>query len=223
MKNDELDKWGLSILKGTENLWEKMYKYEPGFSVFYTPLKYEPELMILGMNPGGSEKDFDLTKARLIPKDHDYFITYPDPYRLAEKMNNVFKNIGKMPLLKNSVKLNVNFFRSKNQEGWNKINPELRKEAESFCKDKVKEIIEKLKPRTILAEGIGSHEIIKKNLGIEKLSDELVSSPESKQALFIETVDSPIPLYGIAHPTGARGVFEKDWNLIESSLKKRLG
>ncbi len=109
----ELKQWAENLLRETYEKWNSLEgKYEfwkSGFAVFYSPVYENPDLMVIGYNPGGNENDFNEKEALVIPAEHDYFKW---KYSLAKKMKDIFSKINKTELLRMSVKLNLIFFRS---------------------------------------------------------------------------------------------------------------
>ena len=90
----------------------------------YSPVSQNPQFMLIGINPGGDESCFDETRDSKIPLEHEYF---KEDYRLAEIMRDILKQAGLKQELKQSVKTNLNFFRSKSEKQWNEIEANLKK------------------------------------------------------------------------------------------------
>lgn len=218
MNPDDISLWAKQFHHELRLKWEELYKKEPklehGFQGFYSPVSYQPELMVLGLNPGGSKNDFDIRDCEDIPLIHSY---YEYKYPLAEKMKSFFEG-SLEPLLRNSVKTNVIFFRSKNMDEWYKLNPVIRKEAEDFCNQKVLELINTLKPKRLLLEGIGSYNIIHNVLG---LSDENKNVIAPKRKIVIHNEKDDLKIMGIIHPTGARPrVSNEEFEIIKEAVMK---
>jgi hypothetical protein len=213
-----LEKWASNLVSDVHNQWKSLQEkhgcFSSGYSVFYSPVSSNPALMVIGFNPGGGADSFDETKANQIPQEHDYFV---HDYALAKKMRDLFSSIGKSDLLKNSVKTNLIFFRTKSQDDWNAVEPVVRKQIEMYCRDKVLEMIEVMKPRLILSEGIETYLTLKRALGIQE--DEALES--QGRSLFLKAKSSSLKLLGIIHPSGAR-VSNDDWSLIRSRLLVEL-
>lgn len=159
----DLNQWSDSLLRETYNKWSSLEgKYEfwkSGFAVFYSPVYENPDLMIIGYNPGGDSDTFNEKEALLIPEEHEYFKwNYP----LAKKMREtIFNKINKTDLLRKSIKLNLIFFRSNNKKCFTSISREVRKDIEQFCHGKVREIIIPTKPKIVIAEGIITYDKLK--------------------------------------------------------------
>jgi len=154
---------------------------------------------------GGDERCFDETRDSKIPLEHEYF---KEDYPLAEIMRDIFKQAGLEQELKQSIKTNLNFFRSKSEKQWSEIEANLKKEIESFCEKRVKEFIDLAKPRVIFCEAFSVLERLLKILNQKtsqlriayrssKASDRLYQSFKFKD-FYINGI------IGIPHPTGSR-------------------
>lgn len=214
------------VLKDVRYYWKslqgKYYFWKSGFAVFYSPVKENPEYMLIGINPGGDKGAFDEERELKIRSEHEYFVeTYP----LARKMRALFEKAGLERELKESVKTNLIFFRSecfrkkKNcNDVWNNIEPNLRQTMESFCKEKILELIEIIKPRIILAESLY---VFDRLLGMlhqktQKLSDQFRFSKRGRlyQSFLFE--DFYVRgIIGISHLTGSFLSHEEKLRLVE--------
>ena len=201
------------ILDSVQRYWKELQDKYPqysslwrsGFSVFYSPVSQNPQFMLIGINPGGDERCFDETRDSKIPLEHEYF---KEDYRLAEIMRDIFKGAGLEQELKQSVKTNLNFFRTKSKKQWSEIEANLKKEIESFCEKRVKEFIDVAKPRVIFCEAFSVLERLLRVLNQEtsqlmidyrssKASDRLYQSFKFKD-FYVNGI------IGIPHPTGSR-------------------
>lgn len=212
----DIDQWAKQFHRELREKWEELHKREPrmehGFQGFYSPVVHHPELMVLGLNPGGSKDDFDIADCENIPDIHSY---YQYNYPLAKKMRNIFEGPLE-PILKNSVKTNVIFFRSKNMNEWYRLTPAIREEAEKFCNQKVSELITTLKPKRLLLEGFGAYHIAHNVLNLNNQTKKFIAL---KRNLIIHNEKDDLKIIGIIHPTGARPS-NKEWEIIKEEVKK---
>ncbi|KAA0257287.1 hypothetical protein FHQ18_09565 [Deferribacter autotrophicus] len=198
--------WAENLLKDVSTFYEnfKEFNQEYGFAVFYSPIRLNPELMIIGYNPGGDEKDFNKEEAMSIPEKHEY-ITYKDDkdYKAAKNMYELFKRLNKTQLLENSIKLNMIFFRTKNIAKWKEINKKIRIEIEEYCFNKVKEIIEKLKPRILLIEGIKTFDLFIDKIISERFhkSCKVECKKVNNKRILCKCSFDNIKVLGIIHPS----------------------
>jgi len=219
--NKEIIEFGEKIIQDTFQKWkdsQNQYDFwNYGFGVFYSPIYYQPDLMIIGYNLGGTEKDFKLDESVIIPEEHEYFVY---DYKLARKQKDIWGRLNKINMLKESVKLNLNFFRSRNITQWKTINKSLRKEIEIFCASKVKEIIFKVQPKVILVEGMKTYdELFFKVFNVLSVNSETIK--RNKRRIFTKSVYDNKDIIGIIHPSGCRLAYE-DFELIISSLKDAI-
>jgi hypothetical protein len=218
MENDNNEIFFIEIMKEVDQEWFKFRdKLKKGYAVFYSPPRINPELMIIGFNPGGDEKAFNRCRENKFPQGHEYL---KENYPMAKKMKELFKNMGTLELLQNSVKLNLIFFRSKATDEWKAIEKTTRNHLEEFCLNKVEYIIMKLEPKFILAEGILTYRILKNRIFSGK--DYIEENPfgESKNLLLTTKFNDPdIRLIGIRHPTGKwTKPSKEEWDKIGNYL-----
>ncbi len=56
MNNSELQKWGQGLIDKLNKDWSHIPEGQiSGYSIFYSPISFQPDLMVIGDNPGGSE------------------------------------------------------------------------------------------------------------------------------------------------------------------------
>lgn len=207
--------WAENLVREVEQVWRQHPFLTAGYSVFYSPVQMNPKLMVIGFNPGGGTDSFDPKQALKIPEKHEYF---SEDYPLARRMRSTFESIEKLDLLENSVKTNLIFFRTRNVEEWETVEPVIRKQLERFSMGKVVEIISTLKPKTLIAEGIETYTYLKRLLS---LGDKEESMQSQGRSLFIANDNMSPRLLGIIHPTGAR-VNNSEWDKIRDALKTHL-
>jgi hypothetical protein len=217
----DIDIWVEELLKDVCEKWETPeYKYpfkDCGFRVFCSPVHLTPELMIIGYNPDKDDKPFSKEDDCEIPDVHEYL--YHNS-RIAKKMKYLFESIDKDDWLADSVKLNLVFFGSETEAQWETMDRELRNELETFCFTKVSDIIDTLKPRYIMTEGL-------------KVFDMLINyvlmgcgKPETQigvggRKIYARSRYGHTQIIGLAHLTKDR-ISYPDWNDIKKYLKANL-
>lgn len=212
---DKVTQWAKTLTSDVDKIWSEHSFLKDGFAVFYSPVVPNPELLIVGFNPGGDSSSFDRARANQIPEQHEYLC---ESYAIAKKMRALFESIEELPVLERSVKTNLLFFRSPSIAHWNKVDPQYRSKLETFCASKIKEMAAVLRPRFILAEGIKTYTHLRTLLELQ--SEEKVTKSKNR-TLFVSTENSSIHLLGIIHPTGAR-ISHAEWDQIRTELKKCL-
>lgn len=193
--------------------------------MFYSPVRPNPDVMIIGFNPGGSTENFRCSEKCEPLKEHGY-ITYgrqepcKDSYPIATKMYELFCKMGYETTLQNSVKFNLIFFRSQDITEWNRIDKRIRKDLESFCQQKVKNIITTLQPKVILAEGLLTYRRLKDLLYIVQNGEKEDVVPTNGPRALVKSIDAEhIRLIGMRHPTGGRPPVQgEEWPIISQKL-----
>lgn len=198
-----LDKWAEDLTKEVYNQWSSKYSFwKPGFKTFYSPIVKNPSLIILSLNPGGTESHFEQeSKTKFdnndfsLPKRNEYLTT---DYRMAKKMRLLFRD--HLDLLEQSIALPILFFRSKNYQYWKKNIPKyILTEMEQFSYFKIQTILKKLKPRFCLVIGFQTYEQIKNN--ILKIDNES-NIPNDSNRLYITAKSDNLSLFAVPHLTG---------------------
>ena len=135
------------------------------------------------------------------PGEHEYIT---EDYPLARKTRDLFKSLGKLELLGNSVKLNLNFFRTKSDQDWEALDVDMRTELENFCTNKVREIVTRLKPKIVIAEGIGKTYPRLKEILFDGAKDLMNVKGSNGRNIYISCGNNAVKLIGIIHLSGAR-------------------
>ncbi|TZF81764.1 hypothetical protein FW774_17050 [Pedobacter sp. BS3] len=135
------------------------------FYVFQTPInKYNPDLLIIGINPGGEGKYSKWLERNKKDKRTNESLYYgvntlvekpyweiEDKNKGADTMRAAFSKVfteenGLKSVLKNAVMMNMIYFNTKTEKDLNSIPIEMR----NFCISKTLEFIDILKPKNIL-------------------------------------------------------------------------
>ena len=215
----DIERFAQQTVDETYTLWrETRFQHEfgsSGFAVFYSPVFYEPDVLFVGFNPGGSPADFDVDRSRRVPTQHEYLHEH---YDLARKMRGMFATLGKLETLKNSVKMNSIFFRTSNSDKWRTIPTLTRHRLEGFCDQRVRQIIEVLHPRIIICEGHESFDKVRSLFCPDLPEEVLVVGAGNRRMYRRICLDNRRKLIGLIHPTGAR-ISNVDW----ANVTRKLG
>jgi hypothetical protein len=217
----DIDDWAEDLLKDVCEKWETIgYKYdfsECGFRVFYSPISVGPDLMLIGYNPGKEDKPFCKEDDSMIPDFHEYL--YHNS-RTARKMKYLFESVERYDWLEESVKLNLIFFRSENEAQWEAMNKDLRGELEMFCFNRVNDIIDTLKPRYIITEGLKVFDLLTNTvlMGCDKPKVEI---GVGGRKIYSRSRYGYSQIIGMPHLTNDR-ISYPDWNNIKEYLKADL-
>lgn len=212
----DVQSWAEALTAEVDRTWQEHSGLKAGYAVFYSPVRLNPDVLIVGLNPGGDENSFDRASAIKIPSSHEYLTA---DYPMAVKVRKLFEDIGYRSALESSVKLNLLFFRTRNIQDWRKIEPAVRDPLEKFCKTKVVEIVRTLRPRIVMAEGIEVYTALK-SLLIPEDPEPVMN--ESRKKMFLITPAREFSLIGVPHPTGSFGLSAADWTIIKSNLAAAL-
>ncbi len=233
MAETELNQWEKNFYQDLNSKWENWgkeneYIQKNGFALFYSPVIPNPDLMIIGLNPGTDDNPFN--PAKEAPGYHDYFEFEgtKDDYKMAKQMRKLFKD-DLADKLQKSVKLNRLFFRSHNYATWiNNVDKELRINIENYCLVIVKKIITRLKPKIILCEGLDDpfYKLVSMYLEKEDIYEIGVIS-NRKRRLMQRFEREDITILSIPHPSGSKGltneVMDSITVLLRTELKDHLG
>lgn len=206
-----IDSWVENLYKVTFEQWRKYDSNPSGYAIFYSPVVPKPDIMILGYNPGGASDSFNANEVK-VPSEHDYI---KGDYKLAQKMKIVFEELKPEISLENTLKLNLIFFRSKRASDF------VNKELINFCKEKVEEIIQKIEPKVIIAEGFKTFDTL---LEIMKGKESQRDFEENNQKRIVRLgeISKHIRVIGLIHPSGARGVSNERLKIMGKFIRQHL-
>ncbi len=219
-----VEKFADSVIDTVHAIWLRdREEYRAGYAVFYSPTRLRPELMVIGLNPGGDRTCFSGNKEPLVSADSPMeYITYRDDrsYPLAGKTAALFESIGLLNILAASLKTNVNFFRSKK---WT----DLPQQHSAECLRLVLEMIEFFRPKAILCESIRVFDLLyPRVVGADQSSTVRTERSQSGRRIYTSvacgTSGESAILIGITHLTGSRPS-SADLDKIKQLLVDDLG
>ncbi|WP_421808700.1 hypothetical protein [Flagellimonas sp.] len=207
MSDRAINRWGNKLLKGLNEKWSDIPEQaQTGFTIFYSPIKFRPYLLIIGDNPGGNE----FIKQRTLPKEHEYF-KYDYPLALSMR-DKIFKGEKLSKILQSSVKTNRIFFKTRNLKQFESLSNS--KDMETYCFQILQQIIKTLEPNVIFAESLGT---FRKLSTFEKV---ILSKEKNNKALLVYGKYKNIPVFGINHPSRAsfHKINDEDWSKVNTKL-----
>lgn len=217
----DIQEWAEDLVTEVYEKWETSedkYNFsECGFRVFYSPVVPNPDLMIIGYNPNSDDKPFNREEDALLPEFHEYL--YHES-RIARKMKYLFEGIERDDWLENSVKLNLLFFKSENEAQWNTIDEDLRNDLEMFCFRKVNDIIDTLKPRYIITEGLNVFDILTTSVLMGCTKPEIIFGYTGRK-IYARSSYGHTHIIGLVHLTKDR-ISYPEWNSVKDYLKTDL-
>ena len=225
----DLHAWADQLTEAVHHRWVENGRLPAaGYRVFYAPVRMRPDLMIIGMNPGGGEEDFLHAHRHASPREGRAYLDDDGP--LAKRMCDLGaalvpgNNDGDNPVTR-SVALNVNFFRSKNTAEWLKVPNRL--ELEAFCLGMLGDIVAKLEPKAILAFGLATFDLLAAAPGSDRAVHFCIENgrglPRQQRRLIVSSVGANLggyggTLIGMTHPTSTRGLTRE----VRAAMLERL-
>ncbi|HXQ93126.1 MAG TPA: hypothetical protein VN739_08980 [Nitrososphaerales archaeon] len=201
-----VDSWAQKITMEIYDYWRAEFpELRDGIKTFFTPVRRFPPLMILSLNPGGSEVDYESSgdkerferRESFIPVSNEYVSSN---YPMARKIRRFFHN--HIQMLSESVAIPVIFFRSKDYSYLrSQLSVPRINQLEGFCLDKTKEILDYLVPNRFLMIGFDTLTKLKDRFG--DFSNE-VDLPGRETRIGISTTWRGTSVFAIRHLTGSR-------------------
>jgi hypothetical protein len=213
MEHGQLTKWGNSLIERVREERTQFNQKLLEFSIFYSPLRVNPKLMIIGDNPGGQMDEVGLYE---IPDKHEYIDETQD-YKIAKIMSDkIMKGEILHDILKESVKTNRIFFRTPQLTTLDSL--ESKNKIIEYCKNILHEIIQTIQPQNILAESFGTFR------SLSNVETTILMKPNSTKPLLLLGQLDGIRVFGINHPSRAsyHKINDADWDLVNRELEKRL-
>jgi hypothetical protein len=196
--------WISQLYEETHQHWQNTGRDPNGYAIFYSPVSDRPKLLIIGYNPGGSTEDFQESNVG-VPSQHEYI---HQDYPLAKKMRGIFHTRCLKELLDTSVKLNLHYFRSRNDRSLR-----TSEQLNNFFYYNTTRISQKLQPQMIVTEGFKTFEKLIGLLNAAETTPQYLNKRKILRAAWYDTT----PIVGLLHPTGCRGV-SKEIQMIWSSV-----
>jgi hypothetical protein len=217
----DIQEWAEDLVTEVYEKWEASgHKYnfsECGFRVFYSPVVPTPDLMIIGYNPDSDDKPFSKEEDSVLPEFHEYL--YHES-KIARKMKYLFEGIERYDWLEDSVKLNLLFFKSENEAQWATMDKDLRSDLEIFCFRKVNDIIDTLKPRYIITEGLNVFDMLINSVLMGCAKPEVKFGLAGK-IIYARSSYGHTQIIGLVHLMKDR-ISYPEWNNVKEYLKVDL-
>lgn len=214
----DIQKWAETLVREVKIKWESIpYCYgfrEHGFRVFHSPVYFSPNLMIIGFNPECDKTSLSEERESEIPIDHEYFI---HDTLLARRTKYLFEGIERDEWLEKSVKVNMIFFVTPKETPWENLDGNIRVPLELFCFRKVHEIIETLKPRYILTEGLRVFDVLTEFILMGCTKPDVKIGIGGRK-IYAKSQYGYSHLIGIVHLAKERLSYP-DWNTLKILLK----
>jgi hypothetical protein len=224
-----LDPFFKKLYGDVQLYWESKRPFLPStahlkFGIFYSPIHYQPDLMIIGANPGFDSDDD--TKA---PPDKNLFYDFGErdgkEYRITPTLRRLFRLAGHEETLRDSVVTNLLFFKSRclgnhttTAQGWcDNGNASIRREIEDYCRNRVEAIVCQLDPKRILVLGLATWDKV-----AASQVTLLAHRTRGRGRLALTGTVFNRRAFGTIHPTGAR-MSNTDFSGLAALLNQFLG
>lgn len=143
-----------SSLVNEKTLEQPLKKYYRGIQILLSPLHESTDFMLIGINPGaGYFNEQGKNVKRFSPLKNFEYLKYN--YSLARETRKVFEMAQLSDKLKNAVKTNCFYLATQNQHDLHKLLSHLKDlNAYTLSRKWTDELIEIVRPKIIIAEGI---------------------------------------------------------------------
>jgi hypothetical protein len=222
----KMQEWLEKVATGCDDITtDNEFNMDLDFYAFQSPIFYSPELLIIGANPGGGmkykEKNIKQKRTRREAKDltagSNQFIEHYDDkdWRNLKPLCDLFSGEILRTIFENAVITNLIYFNSgtfnafKKEKGY--------KKGLAFCLKMNLELIEILKPKSILLLGKPVKDVFSKFLD-KPMETELMADNE-KSSLIRKSFYKKTPVYWIQHPSTFGG--ERIFNYGKHQEKKK--
>ena len=218
-----MKKWAENLVEDVFKKYQEKYSFwKYGFKIFYSPVFTNPTVAIIGFQPGGNESNYiSESKSKFesddfsLPERNEFFET---EYKFSKRIRDLFNFNGGFALLEKSLVVPLVFFRAPSALIWNKdIDKNIRLEMEYLCILKMKEILEKTKPRKILILGLDTYSRFQKQFGFPNNEEIICERGINGSRMVIRSIISNYSVLAIIHPTGSR-ISNIDWNSIKEKF-----
>ena len=139
-------------------------------------------------------------------------------------MRRLFGHINQTEMLKDSVKLNMNFFRSRDSGEWKTAPEPARQSMERFSLERVRRIIAAVRPKVIIAEGTAAFDTLRRELAGGP--EEVVVRTDWRGANVRGYTRAALPggtkLIGLVHPSACPHAFNSAFTEIARALANDL-
>jgi hypothetical protein len=217
----DVNRWAENLIEEVYEKWERFegkYNFSgQGVCVFDSPVYSGPDLMVIRHFPSNEDK----------PSEGEYDFSLPDvkeqhchDSKNKRKMKYLFEGIDRDEWLENSVKLNLIFFRSGSEAQWESLEKTIRNELETFCFIKASDIIDTLKPRYIVTEGLKVFDILIRSV-LMGCDEPEVKTGVGGRNIYARSRYGLCHIIGLTHLTKDRYSYP-DWNDMKKYLKADL-
>ena len=205
--NQNLNNWLQEVANGCYQIAvNSAYNMDMDFYVFQSNVSFQPELMIIGSNPGGNKEYSTMNREQgrerrtannLGISDHNQFLVN-DGWGSMRSLCELFSGPILRPVFEKAVITNIVYFNTGNFQELRKRMNQGGREALQFCVKKNMELIRLVSPKHLLLMGIPARDNLRPYFDKPLQS---LFTPVEKYNLIQETTLNGIPTYCIHHPS----------------------
>ena len=206
--NQNLNNWLQEVANGCYQIAvNSAYNMDMDFYVFQSNVSFQPELMIIGSNPGGNKEYSTMNREQgrerrtannLGISDHNQFLVN-DGWGSMRSLCELFSGPILRPVFEKAVITNIVYFNTGNFQELRKRMNQGGREALQFCVKKNMELTIGVSPKHLLLMGIPARDNLRPYF--DKPLQSLLVTPVEKYNLIQETTLNGIPTYCIHHPS----------------------
>ena len=168
-----------------ERLSGNQHRYG-SYAILYTPIHFQPKVMIVGNNPSWFDKDSAQRAQQIVtrlmegPPSESSYLT--DNHVFADRLIDAFTRIGRLDLLRGAVGMNRLWLQTgPSQTGWTRAlkshSLELGMSLVDYCESETQKIIRAVSPRVLLLVGAKAQQLPLSGLAGADIAVENVSYP----------------------------------------------
>ena len=217
MGKNSTTKWAENLTKEVYKKWKRIGKPKNGFRVFYGPVRKNPKLMIISLNPGGDERYFVKDKRKyengnFSLRQENFYLQKKNPF--GKMIMKLFK--GNESVMEESVITTVLLFRSHDLPQL-KRNKKKYAEIKEFANKIVKEIIEVIRPKKILVIGNGTFDKMKR---IQLIHNEKKLKKFGSSGTILRAKTDHYDILVLPHVSAAHGLTCRHRGIMKKHLKR---
>ncbi len=226
---EKLQKWAKIVADTCHGIATSSNSDEKVDLFFYalqSPPRENPDLLIIGLNPGENDNYLSACHKRGLERLTDKEIKKENPFwfdsekgftkwAIWNRLKISFQNEKMLPILGNSVYMNLLYFNTKNFKEFQSKKGNV-KAFNTCCELTQEAILNVFTPKMIICLGVSDC-----FNGIKGcLNYQVLRTNSKNKKLVIRKTFNDIPVYGIPHPSSARGITNDDRKLIGEIIQK---
>lgn len=185
---------------------DNLFSGQCGYGILGSPPRHQPELVIIGENPGFGAEDIG-QGAHIDEAWPESSYADGDRWPLKDRLGELFAQANLTPIFRQAVVTNFLFFASgsHSRDGdlrWMSLPRSVRSPLEKFCRDELQGLLAIMEPKQIMILGMGAFS--------KRVSDQSLGllARDGERWLIGTGTLWGVPAFGIMHLTGAQWASE---------------